>query len=61
MIFQLRQGPIARSCTMTNRSVKYVGLAHRSASGLCVECRGEGLDPDNEYCKTCDGHGVIEI
>ena len=27
---------------------------------ICLACKGEGLDENDEYCSQCGGTGVIE-
>ncbi len=28
---------------------------------ICLACKGEGLDENDEYCKECGGEGVLPV
>ena len=32
-----------------------------SSKVICLACKGEGLDENDEYCKECGGEGVLPL
>ena len=51
----------ARMCCRPARKTAHLTTTGHRMNALCLACKGEGLDEDNEYCPACGGEGVIEI